>query len=77
MLVKNKPKLIKTPNKYYKSVHNLKHTRFNKTYSCLHIVSKELIWDYSSMAPIYESIAKDFIQVDLVDLEMYERWLNG
>ena len=77
MLSKNGKKLVLKKNKYFKSVHNFKHTKINKLRCCLHNVSKDIIKAYASMIPIYSNICKDFSQVDLVDLEMYERWLNG
>lgn len=69
-------KLKVKKNKYCKSVHNLKHTRFNKLRANIHNVSKETINAYVSMSPIYLELDNAFGRVDLVDLEMYERWLN-
>lgn len=69
-------KLIKNKNITVKSVNNHK-IKNHKFHPIKHIVSKELEEIYSSLSPIYQSLNNDFMMVDLIDLEFYERWLNG
>lgn len=68
-------KIVKRKNTTLKSVNNHKITNHN-FYKCKHNVSKELIDGYLSMAPIYQTLNAEYANVDLVDLEFYERWLN-
>ena len=42
-----------------------------------HNVSKGLRKIMEELAPIYEDLDGDFAVVDFMDLEFYERWLNG
>lgn len=69
-------KIIKNKNITVKSVnnHKIKNHKFNLNY---HMVSKEMAQIYSSLAPIYQSLNDEFEKIDLIDLEFYERWLNG
>lgn len=68
--------LIKNKNITFKIANNHK-TIYHKLGFRNHIVSKGLIWDYSMLIPIYQELAEDFERSDLIDLEFYERWLNG
>lgn len=61
--------------RYRKIVNNHKILN-HKFWSFPHKVSKELESIYSSLIPIYEEL-EDLTLIDLVDLEFYERWLNG
>lgn len=68
-------KLIKNKNKTVKSVNNHKIKNHN-FYEKNHIVSKGFGHVYSALTPIYKSLEDEFMRVDLMDLEFYERWLN-
>ena len=69
--------MLKNKNRTVKSVNNHKTQIYHKKRSCNHIVSKEWERIYKSLAPIYQDLDGDYMQVDLIDLEFYERWLNG
>ena len=70
-------KLLKNKNRICQSANNHKIPRIHKLYASKHIVSKGLEKALESMASIYREIGKEFEAVDLIDLEFYERWLNG
>ena len=70
-------KMIKNKNRNFKFAHNLKIQNYHKLYGKKHIVSKGLEEIYSRLAPIYQELDTDFQKTDLIDLEFYERWLNG
>ena len=70
-------KVVIKKNRYLKIVNNHKIQNYHKLYGKKHIVSKELEDIYKSLTPIYEELDNAFSSVDLVDLEFYERWLNG
>ena len=69
-------KLVKKKNRTFKFANNHK-TNYHKLSAKNHIVSKGLENDYLELAPIYQEILQDFEAIDLIDLEFYERWLNG
>ena len=71
--IKVEKTLIKK-NRYLKFVNNHKIPN-HKFYLKKHIVSKESL--YLQMSPIYQELDSEFCQIDLMDLEFYERWLNG
>jgi len=70
-------KLIKNKNRTFKSANNHKIQIYHKLRLYNHIVSKGWEELYSGLAPIYQELQDDFDKVDLMDLEFYERWLNG
>lgn len=69
-------KLIRKKNISKKSVNNHK-IKNHKFYANNHIVSKEIEEIYTSLTPVYQTLNADYERVDLIDLEFYERWLNG
>ena len=70
-------KVIKIKNRSFKSANNHKIQNYHKFYEKKHIVSKGLEEIYYQLAPIYQELDEDFQKTDLIDLEFYERWLNG
>ena len=70
-------KNIKNKNRRFKSVNNHKIQIYHKLYKKNHIVSKGWAEKYSELSLIYRDLQSDFERVDLIDLEFYERWLNG
>lgn len=70
-------KLARKTNRYRKIVNNLHIKFFHIFYDRNHMVSKEWIDSYSQLAPIYQDLDNDFSKIDVVDLILYERWLNG
>ena len=70
-------KLNKKKNRSWKSVNNHKIRIYHKFSTSKHNVSREVIDAYAEMTPIYQELSADFEQPDLIDLEFYERWLNG
>ena len=69
--------MLKNKNRKLKFVNNHKTQIYHKKLYSQHIVSKEWESVYSSLAPIYQSLDSDYVAIDLIDLEFYERWLNG
>ena len=70
-------KLLKNKNRICQSANNHKIPRIHKLTICNHNVSKGLQEIFEELAPIYEELGSEFSAIDLVDLEFYERWLNG
>jgi len=69
-------KVIKKKNIYFKCVNNHKIQIRHKFITKNHNVNGELSEIYLSMQPIYQDIDEEFMSIDLMDLEFYERWLN-
>jgi hypothetical protein len=67
----------KKKNRTRKSVNNHKIRIYHKSRATKHNVSRETIEAYAQMIPIYQELSEDFERADLIDLEFYERWLNG
>ena len=67
--------LITRKNTSLKSVNNHKITN-HKFCMFPHNVSKELLDVYMSMAPIYQALDVVYANIDLIDFDYYERWLN-
>jgi len=76
MVVMTLKKVIKNKNRYLKSANNHK-ILSHKIVWKNHIVSKDWGSLWQSLSPIYQMLNNDFDKIDLVDLEFYERWLNG
>lgn len=70
-------KFVIKKNRYLKTVNNHKIQNYHKLYEKKHIVSKGLEDVYKSLSPIYQELDNAFEKIDLIDLEFYERWLNG
>ena len=70
-------KLIRKKNRSLKSVNNHKIQIYHKLRSKNHNVNRRLCENYAQMLPIYQELDLDFEKIDLIDLEFYERWLNG
>ncbi len=70
-------KLVKLKNRTYKSANNHKIPSCNILKSNSHNVSKGLRKIIDDLAPIYKELNSNFEPIDLMDLEFYERWLNG
>ena len=70
-------KVIKKKNRTFKSANNHKIQNYHKMFGNNHIVKWEPKEVYSQLASIYQELDDDFCQTDLIDLEFYERWLNG
>lgn len=70
-------KLTRKKNRSLKSVNNHKIQIHHKNSRLNHNVSMEIIKAYAEMSPIYQGLDSDYGKIDLVDLEFYERWLNG
>ena len=70
-------KLIKNKNRYLKSANNHKIPNYHILMGFNHNVSKGLRNIFRDLTPIYDSLNADFDALGLVDLEFYERWLNG
>ena len=70
-------KIVRNKNRIYQSANNHKIPRIHKLTICNHNVSKGLQEIFEELAPIYEELGSEFSAIDLVDLEFYERWLNG
>lgn len=69
-------KIIKKKNRSFKSVNNHKTKIYHKKYNIKHIVSKDYEKLYASLSPIYQDLDRDYMDIDLMDLIFYERWLN-
>ena len=69
-------KIIKNKNRTFKFANNHKIQNYHKFFGKNHIVSMGC-YDYSQLSHIYRELDDDFQRVDLIDLEFYERWLNG
>ena len=70
-------KLVQKKNRTLKSVNNHKIQICHKLFPFKHNVSRGLKQIYKEMSSIYQSLDNDFSEIDLIDLEFYERWLNG
>ncbi len=70
-------KLLKNKNRIYQFANNHKIPSIHKKMRQQHNVSKGIQEIFRELAPIYEELNKDFCATDLMDLEFYERWLNG
>lgn len=70
-------KLIKNKNITCQSANNHKIPSCHIMGVNNHNVSKGLKKIMELLTPIYKDLDGDFSSVDLVDLEFYERWLNG
>ena len=70
-------KLVRKKFRSLKSVNNHKIQIYHKLRANKHIVNGELGVIYKQMLPIYQELDFDFQKADLIDLEFYERWLNG
>ena len=70
-------KLLKIKNRIYQSANNHKIPSIHKMVVSNHTVSKGIQEIYKCLAPIYEDLDSGFSAIDLMDLEFYERWLNG
>ena len=70
-------KLLKSKNRICQTANNHKIPSIHKLVSKNHNVSKGLQEIFESLAPIYEELDSAFSTIDLIDLEFYERWLNG
>ena len=70
-------KLVPKKNRTYKTVNNHKIQIYHKLKGFKHIVNGRLEKIYKSMSPIYQEFDEDFQLIDLIDLEFYERCLNG
>ena len=68
--------MVKKKNRTFKFANNHK-TNYHKLKLKNHSVSKGLRKIMQELAPIYEELDGDFAVVDFMDLEFYERWLNG
>lgn len=69
-------KILKNKNIYVKNVNNHKTIIYHKLWDKYHMLSKGYRENLNSLAPIYRDIEKDFEATYLIDLEIYERWLN-
>ena len=70
-------KLIKNTNRTYQFANNHKIPSCHIMRVNDHNVIKGLRKIVAELAPIYEDLDGDFAVVDFMDLEFYERWLNG
>lgn len=70
-------KLNKNKNRTCHSAHNHKIPSCNTLWNKKHNVSKGLRKIMQELAPIYKELDGDFEAIDFMDLEFYERWLNG
>lgn len=70
-------KLVKNKNRIYQFANNHKIPSIHKLTIYNHNVSKGLQEIFRELAPIYEELDGGFATIDLMDLEFYERWLNG
>jgi len=70
-------KLIKSRDRIYHSANNHKIPSCHKMMFDCHNVSKGQIKLLKELASVYEELDADYQSIDLIDLEFYERWLNG
>ena len=70
-------KLVGKKNRTFKSANNHKIQIYHTKESKWHIVSKGLKEIYSELTPVYQELEQEFETASLIDLEFYERWLNG
>ena len=70
-------KLVKFKNRIFKSANNHKIPSCHELRDKNHNVSKGLRKIMQDLAPIYKDLDADFGAIDFMDLEFYERWLNG
>ena len=70
-------KLVKFKNRICKPANNHKIPSCHIMRDKNHNVSKGLRKIMQELAPIYEELDGDFAVVDFMDLEFYERWVNG
>lgn len=69
-------KILKNKNIYAKFVNNHKTTIYHILWDKYHMVSKGYREFIDDLTPVYQDIEKDFSATYLMDLEIYERWLN-
>jgi hypothetical protein len=70
-------KIVRNKNRIYQSANNHKIPSCHNLRCCNHNVSKGLRKIMEELAPIYKELDNDFAPIDFMDLEFYERWLNG
>lgn len=51
----------------------IKNHTTSRTY---HSISKDIIRAYLDMSDIYAELDSDYAKIDVIDLILYERWLN-
>ena len=74
--MKSLKKILKKKNIYGKCVNNHKTTIYHKLWDKYHMLNKGYREYLHDLTPIYQDIEKDFSATYLIDLEIYERWLN-
>ena len=70
-------KLVNFKNRFRQSAHNHKIPSYHILRDKNHNVSKGIRKIMQDLAPIYKDLDSDFCTIDFMDLEFYERWLNG
>ena len=70
-------KLVKFKNRNLKPANNHKIPSYHKMMFDCHNVSKGQINLLKELVSVYEELDEDYRSIDLIDLEFYERWLNG
>ena len=70
-------KLVRNKNRTFKSVNNHKIQIYHKLRTSQHNVYGRLNDIYQELSSIYYDLDYDYQAIDLIDLEFYERWLNG
>ncbi|MBE5736569.1 MAG: hypothetical protein E7356_04395 [Clostridiales bacterium] len=63
-------------NRKYNLVNNHNTGIYHLLWEYPHNMSKGIVQAYASMSPIYKMLDREFSSIDLIDLELYERWLN-
>ena len=74
--MKSLKKILKKKNICGKFVNNHKTIIYHKLWDKYHMLSKGYRQYLNNLTPIYIDIEKDFDATYLIDLEIYESWLN-
>ena len=72
----NVKKVVLLKNRKCKLVNNYNTGIYHLLWGCPHNMSKGIEYAYASMSPVYKMLDREFSSIDLIDLELYERWLN-